>query len=91
MLTKKEDIFRKIYSDPAFSSTFNRLKDPQEKARALATVEHVVGSLFDALIPSVAAMHQDPAAASRISEALKTGDGIIKESDGSPIASGSRG
>ena len=87
----KEDLLRHFYADPQVAEVLKRSTNEVDKLRAMRTVEYFLGTMYDAVIPALAKMKEDPAAAAQISEALKTGEGIIKESDGSPIASGSKG
>ena len=85
----KEDFFKHLSQDPAFSRLMSSLPDDDTRKRVAGDVRGFVGPLFDAIFPAWAAVSSDPTASAKISEALKTGVDIIRESDGSPIASGS--
>ena len=86
----KEDFFEHLSRDPAFSRLMSSLGDDGLRGRVSADVRSFVGPIFDALFPAFFEVHTDPAARDALSEALKSGEGIIRESDGAPIVSGSR-
>lgn len=84
-IPSKEECFRKLKSDPAFLSLLK--KAPlEERKQIINTIDHVAGSLFDALMFVRSQANTNSEASQEILEALKTGDGIIKESDGAPMA-----
>jgi len=87
----KEEYFRTLRSDPRYSSALKQVSTDTDRKKIIGIIEHVAGTLFEALVPALGAANSDPEAAQKISEALKTGVGIIKESDGAPIVSGSKG
>ena len=87
----KEEFLRHLNSDKAYYSILKAASTPDEKKKVKSQVESFITTMFDALMPVFSMAAQDPEAMNKISEALKTGDGIIKESDGSPIVSGSKG
>ena len=82
----QEEYFKKLRSDPLYISLLKKAS-PEERKKIINTVEYVAGSMLEALSVGMGAMNSDPEMAQEIVEALKTGDGIIKESDGSPIVS----
>lgn len=81
----KQEYFKQLRSNKEYLSLLKKIPDSTERKTAINTVEHIVGSLFDALSMVSAVAKENPEAAEKISQALKTGDGIIKESDGAPI------
>lgn len=81
----KQEYFKQLRSNKEYLSLLKKFPDDVERRQAINVVEHVAGNLFEALLMSAAAIKQNPEAAEKISQALKTGEGIIKESDGSPI------
>lgn len=87
----KEEFIRYLNSDKQYFSVFKAFPDATERKKAKTQVENFAAVMFDALMPALAAMAEDPEAISKISEALKTGEGIIRENDGAPIVSGSKG
>jgi hypothetical protein len=87
----KEEYFKKLRSNEGYIAVLKKAPDEETRKRIISTVEHVAGSLFDGILPVLGSLKSDPEAASKISEALKTGIGIIKENDGAPIVSGSKG
>jgi len=82
---KKQDYFKQLRSNKEYLSLLKKIPDAAERKQAINTVEHIVSSLFDALMMANVEAKKNPEAEEKISQALKTGDGIIKESDGSPI------
>ena len=86
----KEDFFEHLSRDPAFSRLMSSLGDETQRRRVAADVRSFVGPLFDAIFPAFVEVTRDPAASTALSEALKSGEGIIRESDGAPIVSGSK-
>lgn len=90
-INSKDKLLKRFREDPEVAAILNKSSSPIDGARALKTVENFLGTMYEALIPALAQIKQDPDAAAKISEALKSGEGIIKESDGSPIISGSKG
>ena len=82
----QEEYFKKLRSNPIYVSLLKKAS-PEERKKIINTVEYVAGSMLEALSIGVSAMNSDPETAKEIVEALKTGDGIIKESDGAPIVS----
>jgi hypothetical protein len=82
----QEEYFKKLRSNPMYVSLL-KSASPEERKKIINTVEYVAGSLLEALSVGVSTMNSDPEMAKEIVEALKTGDGIIKESDGAPIVS----
>lgn len=89
--TTKEEFLRRLNTDKSYYQLLKAASSTDERKRVKAQVEGFASMLFDAIAPAFAKMSEDPEMASKISEALKTGDGIIKESDGAPIVSGSKG
>ena len=87
----KEELLKRFRDDPEVAAVLKKAPNALDAAKALKTVEYMLGTLYEAIVPAMAQMKQDPAAVTKISEALKSGEGIIKESDGSPINSGSKG
>jgi len=81
----KQEYFKKLRSNQEYQSLLKKIPDIEERKRAIYTIEYIMENFINAfsVIGSTAA--QSPEAAEKIMEALKTGDGIIKESDGEPI------
>jgi hypothetical protein len=90
-IDSKNEYFKKLRSKPEYLAALKKVSSAEERKQIIATVEYIAGNLFEALAFAAGTMREDPQIAQQISEALKTGDGIIKESDGMPITSGSRG
>lgn len=90
-IDSKNEYFKKLRSKPEYLEALKKVPSAEERRQIIATVEHIAGNLFEALAFAAGTMREDPQIAQQISEALKTGDGIIKESDGMPIMSGSKG
>lgn len=84
-LPTKQEYLKKLKSNSDYLSLLKKIPDSDERKRAIYTVEHIVGNLFDALMMASISSNENPEASEKISKALKTGDGIIKESDGAPI------
>lgn len=83
-ISSKEEYFTAIRKNDLFRSALDKVSE-RERHQIMATVEHIAGSLFEAIIPVIAQAKEDPQVAKDLSEALKSGGSIIKESDGSPI------
>jgi len=81
----KEETLKKIKSDPSFMSVLKKASI-EERKQILATIDHVAGSFFDAMM-FVAANKEAAERSEDLQAAMKTGDGIIKENDGSPLNS----
>lgn len=81
----KDDFFKTLRSNEAYTSILKALETKEERQNLINTVEYVTGNLFDALSFVTAQMNSNPEAEKQILDALKTGEGIIKESDGSVI------
>ena len=90
-MISKEELLKKLRSDPEYSKVLKSMSSSEQRRDAISVVEHIVGSLYDGLLLVSSTAQQDPEISDKISEALKTGGNIIKESDGSPLASGSKG
>jgi hypothetical protein len=87
----REEYFKKLRSNSDYLAALKQAPTDADRKKIIGVVEHIVGTMFDALLPTLSVIKSDPDAAQKITEALKTGDGIIKESDGAPIVSGSKG
>lgn len=81
----REEYFKKLRSDPLYLALLKKAP-AEERKQIINTVEYVAGTMLEALTLGVGAMKEDPQTAQDLIEALKTGSGIIKESDGTPIA-----
>jgi hypothetical protein len=81
----KEEYFKKLRSDKDYQSLL-KAAPSDERQRIINTVETVMSSMFEAFSLMASNAKGDPNIAKEVTEALKTGVGIIKESDGSPIA-----
>jgi hypothetical protein len=82
----KEEYFKKFRSNPDYQAIL-KAAPAHERKQIINTVERVAATMLEALSMLAVNANQDPAASQQIIEALKTGDGIIKESDGAPINS----
>ena len=82
----KEEYFKALRNHKAYAAILKKAPDAATRKQIISTVEHIAGSLFDGVIPVMMTASANPEGAEKISEALKTGDNIIKESDGAPIA-----
>lgn len=80
----KEEYFKNLRSDPLYRSILKNIPN-EERKRAIETIEHIAGSILEGLTLAAGAMKQDPNIEQELIEAMKTGDGIIKESDGSSV------
>ena len=90
-LPTKVEFLTKLSTDKTYYNLIKSLPDVEERKRVKAQIENFASTMYDAILPIFSATEQDPNLLSKISEALKTGDGIIKENDGSPFVSGSKG
>jgi len=82
----KEEYFKTLRSHKVYSAILKKAPDDAARRQIISTVEYIASSLFDGVLPVMATATSNPESAEKISEALKTGDNIIKESDGAPIA-----
>jgi len=82
----KNDYLKKLRTHSDYLAILKTISDVKERKRAIDVVEEVAGGLFDAIFNVVAKTKQDPTIIQQITEALKTGEGIIKESDGLPVS-----
>jgi len=81
----KEEILKKLKSEPEFMRVLKKAPG-EERKQILATIEYIAGSFFDAMM-FVAANKEAAERSEDLQAAMKTGDGIIKENDGSPLNS----
>jgi uncharacterized protein YutE (UPF0331/DUF86 family) len=88
--TKKEYL-DKLRNDKQYASLIKKIETKEERQQILARVEYFAATMFDAVAMALSNVKQDPEGAKKISEALKTGDNIIKENSGEPLVSGSKG
>ncbi len=79
----KEEALKKIKSDPSFMLVLKKAP-AEERKQILATIDHVAGALIDSIL-FVAANQKGNGSSEDLEQAMKNGDGIIKENDGSPI------
>ncbi len=84
MLTKKSLIDR-LKKDPMYRDALKMAPSDAERRRIIATAEGFLTQFVDGLTPVAGKLQQDPALASQLLEALKSGAPVIKESDGMPI------
>lgn len=82
----KEEYLKTLRNHKIYSTIIKKAPDDATRRQIISTVEYVANAMFDGIIPVLSTASSNPEAASQISEALKTGDNIIKESDGAPIA-----
>ena len=82
----KEEYLKALRNHQVYSTIIKKAPDDATRRQIISTVEYVANAMFDGIIPVLSTAASNPEAASQISEALKTGDNIIKESDGAPIA-----
>lgn len=80
----QEEYFKKLRSDPTYISLLKKAS-LDERKKIINTVEYIAGSMLSALTAGFSSVGSDPESAKELIEAMKTGEGIIKESDGSPI------
>ena len=81
----KQEYFKILRSNPEYLSLLKKIPEANDRKKAINIVEYVAGNIYDALIMMNASSKQNPEILDKISEALKTGDGIIKENDGSSV------
>lgn len=81
----KEEYIKILRENSVYSSILKKAKTKEERKKIIDTVEYIAGGLFDAISYSVSSINENPETEKEILEALKTGEGIIKESDGNPI------
>ncbi|NBO99486.1 MAG: hypothetical protein EBU90_05065 [Proteobacteria bacterium] len=81
----KQEYFKILRSNPEYLSLLKKIPEAHERKKTINIVEYVAGNIYDALIMMNASSKQNPEILDKISEALKTGDGIIKENDGNPV------
>ena len=82
----KEEYLKELRSNQDYLEIL-KATPKEDRKQIINTVEHVATKMLEALTFMSSQMKQDPKIAQEIVEALKTGDGIIKESDGAPIES----
>lgn len=82
----KEEYLKELRSNQDYLAIL-KAAPKEDRKQIINTVEHVATKMLEALTFMSAQVKQDPKIAKEIVEALKTGDGIIKESDGAPIVS----
>jgi len=87
----REEYLKQLRNHKDYLAVLKKAPSIDERIKIISMVEHIAGSLFDGVIPVLGTLKSDPSASEKISEALKTGEGIIKESDGSPLESDSKG
>lgn len=82
----KEEYLKTLRNHKIYSTIIKKAPDDATRRQIISTVEYVANAMFDGIIPVLSTTSSNPETASQISAALKTGDNIIKESDGAPIA-----
>lgn len=83
----KEEYLKTLRENVAYSDVLKKAETKEDRKRIINTVEYIAGNLFDALSIMMSTANSNPEVEKEILEALKTGEGIIKESDGNPITS----
>lgn len=87
----KHDYLKQLRDNKAYAEVLKKAPDEATRKKIIAMTEHIAGSLYEGIFPVLGMINSNPEMAAKISEALKTGDNIIKESSGEPIVSGSKG
>lgn len=85
MKISKQEYLKELRSNKEYLDLLKKLPEASERKKVISTVEYITGNLFDALMMINSSLQENPEASEKISQALKTGNGIIKESDGAPI------
>ena len=82
----KEEYLKSLRSNADYLAVLKAVP-AEERKQIIDTVEHVTTVMLEALTMVSVHSQQDPKLAQQIIEAMKTGEGIIKENDGSPVVS----
>ena len=82
----KEEYLKSLRSNADYLAVL-KAASAEERKQIIDTVEHVTTVMLESLTMISAQTQQDPKLAQQIIEAMKTGEGIIKENDGSPVVS----
>ena len=85
----KEDIIKRLRSDPLYQSALKSAKTDDERRRVIALTEGFVGQFAEVLGPFIQRVEDDPVFAERLKRSLATGEEIV--SDVEPNVSGSQG
>jgi len=81
-----EDYLKNLRSDPTHAALIKKVPQ-EERKKVINLVEYITSTLFESMTLAMSAAASDPEISQQLTEALKDGNGIIKESDGSPIVS----
>jgi len=79
----KEELLKKLKSEREFVDVLKKAPE-NERKQILSAIDYIAGSMIDAFF-YVAANPTENDKSEGLDKAMKTGDGIIKENDGSPI------
>lgn len=90
-MLSKDDLIKKLRANPMYREALRMARNDDERRRIIATTEGFLSSFVDSFSPIVNRAGNDPAFASQLQEAMKSGAKVVRESDGSTIASGSSG
>lgn len=82
----KEEYLKSLRSNADYLAVL-KAASAEERKQIIDTVEYVTTVMLESLTMISAKTQQDPKLAQQIIEAMKTGEGIIKENDGSPVVS----
>jgi len=81
----KQEYFKKLRSNQEYQALLKKIPNVEERKRAINTIEYIMENFINAFSMVASEAAKNPESAEKIMEALKTGDNIIKENDGSPI------
>lgn len=80
----KDEYFKKLRSNSQYLENLKQAP-AEERKQIINTIEYIMGSIFDSMSHAFSNMNSNPDIQKEIVEALKTGNGIIKENDGEPF------
>lgn len=90
-MMSRDDFIKRLRNDPLYRRALKLAPTDAERRRIIGTTEAVATQFFEALGPLGHHVRLDPSFGEKLQEALKRGAAVVKERDGTPVASGSNG
>ncbi len=90
-MLSKDDLIKKLRAHPLYRNALKMARTDAERRRIIATAEGFLTEFVTNVTPVMNRAQADPAFASQLHEALKSGPTIVRESDGTRVVSGSKG
>lgn len=90
-MLSKEDLIKKLRANPLYRDALKMARNDAERRRIIAVTEGFLTEFVTNINPVFGHAQTNPKFATKLQEALKSGAQVVKESDGTPIASGSKG